>query len=72
MQIDPKRFYIFDCNDNMIGNLFGYKNHSIAQAQTNRTGASIHSKIWREFSKARQINPKHNMIYAIKAGGVFA
>jgi hypothetical protein len=72
MQIDPKRYYIFDCNNNMIGNLVGYKNHSTAQAQTERKGFTVHQAIWRAFSEAKRTNPDHKLIYFIKAGRVFA
>ena len=72
MKIDPKRYYIFDCNGKMIGNLFGYKTHSAAVAQTSRKGASIHAQIWRAFSAARAANPDHKLIHSIKAGGAFA
>ena len=70
--IDPSRYYIFDCNDKMIGNPFGYKTHSLAKAQTNRKGASIYIQIWRAFSQARAVNPDHKLIHSIKAGGAFA
>ena len=72
MQIDPIRYYIFDCNDKMIGNPWGYKKHSTAQAQTERKGFTVHQAIWRAFSEAKRTNPDHKLIYAIKAGMVFA
>jgi hypothetical protein len=44
MKIDPSRYYIFDCNGKMIGNPFGYKTHSLAQAQVNRKGYTVYSQ----------------------------
>lgn len=72
MKIDPSRYYIFDCNGKMIGNPFGYKTHSVAQAQTNRKGATVYSQIWHAFFDAKRKDPDHKMIHAIKAGGCFA
>jgi hypothetical protein len=72
MKIDPSRYYIFDCNGKMIGNPFGYKTHSLAQAQVNRKGYTVYSQIWHAFSDAKQKNPQHTLIHAIKAGGAFA
>jgi hypothetical protein len=67
--MDTSRYYIFDCNGKMIGNPFGYKTHSTAQAQTERKGYSVHQAIWRAFTAARRLNADHKLIYSIKAGG---
>lgn len=66
---DKDRYYIFDCDGKLIGNPFGYKTHSTAQAQCNRWGHSIYCRIWRAFSAAKHKNPEHKLIYSIKAGG---
>jgi len=70
MNINPDRYYIFDCNGKMIGNPFGYKSHSAASAQTNRKGATIYIQIWNAFRAARAINPNNNLVNMIKQGAV--
>jgi hypothetical protein len=72
VNIDRNRFYIFDCNGKMIGNPFGYKTHSTAEAQTSRKGATVYSQIWHAYHKEKLVNPKSNLIYSIKAGGCIA
>jgi hypothetical protein len=69
VNIDKSRYYIFDCNGKMIGNPFGYKTHSTAEAQTERKGYTVHQAIWRAFSQARANNPNHTLVHSIKAGG---
>ena len=68
MQIDKARFYIFDANNKMIGNPFGYKTHRAAETQTNRRGYTVHSAIWRAFNQAKAINPDHTLVHSIKIG----
>ena len=70
MNIDKSRYYIFDCNGKMIGNPFGYKTHSTAEAQTERKGYTVHQAIWRAFSQARAKNPNQTLVHSIKAGGM--
>ena len=68
MNIDKKRFYIFDCNNKMLGNPFGYKTHGAAQAQTSRRGGTVRSYIWHAFNKGKIANPNTTLVYSIKIG----
>ena len=70
MTIDPNRYYIFDCNDKMVGSPLGYATIGSATAQTNRRNASIHIQIWRAFRQACAINPNHKLVSYIKQGAV--
>ena len=70
--IDTNRYYIFDCNNKMIGNVFGYKTHSQAQAQVNRKNATVYCQIWNAFYKALRSNPNQVIISSIKLGAAFA
>ena len=66
--IDRKRFYIFDCNNKMLGNPFGYKTHGAAQAQTSRRGGTVRSYIWHAFNKGKIADPNTSLVYSIKIG----
>jgi hypothetical protein len=68
MIIDKKRFYIFDCNNKMLGNPFGYKTHGAAQAQTSRRGGTVRSYIWHAFNKGKIADPNTTLVYSIKIG----
>jgi hypothetical protein len=68
MNIDRKRFYIFDCNNKMLGNPFGYKTHGAAQAQTSRRGGTVRSYIWHAFNKGKLADPNTSLVYSIKIG----
>jgi hypothetical protein len=68
MNIDKKRFYIFDCNNKMLGNPFGYKTHGAAQAQTSRRGGTVRSYIWHAFNKGKLADPDCTLVYSIKIG----
>ena len=68
MNIDRKRFYIFDFNNKMLGNPFGYKKHGAAQAQTSRRGGTVRSYIWHAFNKGKIADPNTTLVYSIKIG----
>lgn len=68
MNIDKAKFYIFDANNKMIGNVFGYKTHKAAEIQTNRRGYTVHAAIWRAYHEAKGKNQNHTLVHSIKAG----
>ena len=68
MNIDKARFYIFDANNKMIGNLFGYKTHKAAEIQTNRRGYTVYMAINRAYHQAKANNPDHTLVHSIKIG----
>jgi hypothetical protein len=70
MTINPDNYYIFDCNDKMLGNPNGYKTYATASAQTNRKDATVYIGIWRAFRLAKQQNPNFNLVCSIKQGAV--
>ena len=72
MQIDKARFYIFDANNKMIGNVFGYKTHKAAEIQTNRRGYTVNAAIWRAYHQAKANNPSHTLVHSIKNGGMLS
>ena len=70
MTINPDYYYIFDCNGQLVGNKSGYKNHSVATAQTNRKNATVYIRIWRAYRAAKALNPNFNLVCSIKQGAV--
>jgi len=68
MNIDKKRFYIFDANEKMIGNPFGYKTHSSAEAQVNRRGYTVYMAIKKAYYQAKATDPNHTLVHSIKIG----
>jgi hypothetical protein len=70
--IDKARFYIFDANNKMIGNVFGYKTHKAAEIQTNRRGYTVHAAIWRAYHEAKGKNQNHTLVHSIKNGGMLS
>ncbi len=69
MQIDPNRYYIFDCNGKMIGNPFGYKTHGAAHGQTKKNG-SVLSMIYRARNENNAKGIENNLLFSIKIGSM--
>lgn len=50
-------FYIFDCNDNIVGNPKGYRTMRGAQAQTNNLRSKIYRQLWAAFETQSARDP---------------
>ena len=50
-------FYIFDCNDNIVGNPKGYRTIRGAQAQTNNHRSKIYCDLWAAFEAQSARDP---------------
>ena len=62
-------FYIFDCNDAIVGNPKGYKTHKGAQAQCNLDRSKptkIMALLWERFYARAQVDATKTRIYSIR------
>lgn len=62
-------FYIFDCNDNIVGNPRGYKTHKGAQTQCNLDRAKptkTMALLWDRFYARAQVDATKTRIYSIR------
>lgn len=66
------RYFIRDCNGNIVGNPEGYRTHRGASQQAESKHSRTHRQIWGEFHKAQenldaQGHPKQDrLVYSIK------
>lgn len=65
-QIGIIMFFIFDCNDNLVGNAKGYKSVKSAQKIINTKSGKVFNLIWKRFYDKQMIDPKHQKIYSIR------
>jgi hypothetical protein len=62
-------FFIFDCNNDIVGNPKGYKTHKGAQAQCNLDRSKptkIMSLLWDRFHAKAQMTGDKTRIYSIR------
>lgn len=62
-------FFIFDCNNNIVGNPKGYRTHKGASRQCNidkRKHTKIMCILWNRFAEAKEINPEIKRIFSIR------
>jgi hypothetical protein len=62
-------FFIFDCNDNIVGNSKGYKTHKGAQTQCNLDASKptkIMALLWDRFHEKAQMTGIKTRIYSIR------
>lgn len=62
------RYYIFDCNNDLVGNPDGYLTYSRAAAVVNRKGYSLDCLIWQRFYKKVKTSPTSVLVYSVKLG----
>lgn len=58
-------FYIFDCENKLIGNPKGYKTHKGAQRQCENNGSKVKTQIWINFYTPKSADFKTTRIYSI-------
>lgn len=58
------RYFIFDCNDNIVGNKNGYRTFKGANTQANSRHTKLYHKIWDIFDNRK--NKSDNMVNSIK------
>ena len=60
-------YFIFDANNNPVGNPQGYKTVAQATRVVNNPRTKAHRAIWATFDACRSANPGHTKIYRITA-----
>ena len=61
-----KRFFIFDCNDNLAGNPKGYRTMRGAIQQADSRFSRVHRELWDRHNAWHDRNPSHNLVYSIR------
>jgi len=64
--LDPARFYVYDCNGNIVGNPAGYRTMRGAVQQQDRRGSPTYNAIWEAYANREDTNK--NLICSIKLG----
>jgi len=60
------RFFIFDCNDEIVGNPRGYRTIRGAIQQQNKKGSPAYQAIWQAFYAKKHQDPNHRGISEIR------
>jgi hypothetical protein len=60
-------YFIFDANDNPVGNPKGYKTVARASRVVNNPRTKAYKAIWATFDACRRANPNHTRINRITA-----
>ena len=62
-----ERVFLFDCNDNIVGNPKGYKNFTSARIQAESKYSKTYNEIWKRFyNKYPDNNHEGETIYSSK------
>ena len=64
-----ERFFIFDCNDRIVGNPKGYRTIRGAVRQQNLAGSPAYRAIWAAYDERKKQNPMHSFVSAVRAMG---
>lgn len=59
-------YFIFDCNDQIVGNLKGYPTFKGANIQANKPESKAFNAIWSAYDQAKKLNPEHTFIHSIR------
>jgi len=63
-------FYIFDCENKLIGNPKGYATHKGAERQCENNNSKVRAQIWANFYKPKSSDFKTTRIYSIMNEGM--
>lgn len=66
------RFFIFDCNGNIVGNPKGYRTMRGAMQQHDRRGSPAWRAIWAAYEARKIQDPENRLISSVHPLGLYA